>query len=159
LAKLHRGPVTCMQGPLRPHLMKNRPFHIYLRQPDRRLYPCIVLRDQQGMVAVHAAPVGRAVSEVTAQEVEVLRTFRGAEQMRVKPVPHHRRVRGKWKQTRPNQFSYMLSRPDVMARGVNWAWRLAQSEAKVRAIEQAKRAPLFDPHALSGMKPHQRNYG
>jgi hypothetical protein len=139
--------------------MDTAPFHIYLRQPDRRLYPCIVLRDEQGMVAVHAAPLGLAVSRVTAQEVEILKTYRGAEQMQVRPVPKHRVVKGKWQQTRPNQFSYMLSRPDVRPRGVNWEWRLAESEAQLNASKRAKRAPLFDPHTLSGLKPHQRNYG
>ncbi len=139
--------------------MKPLKFHIHLRQPDRRLYPCIVLRDGLGIVAVHVAPEGRAVSEVTAAEVELLRTFRGAEQMRARPVPPHRVVRGKWKPLKANQFSYMLSRPDVMPRGVNWAGRLAQSEAQLRSLQQAKRPPLFDPHALSGLKPHQRPYG
>jgi hypothetical protein len=131
-------------------------FHVYLRQPDRRLYPCIVLRDAQGIVAVHAAPQGRAVSRVTAAEVATLRTFRGAEQMKVKPVPTQRVVRGRWKQVQPRQFSYMLSRPDVMARGVNWAERLAQSEALLRRMARAQCPPLFDPHAVSGLKPHQR---
>jgi hypothetical protein len=126
-------------------------YHLYLLQPDRRLYPCIVLRDETGMVAVHVAPLGRAVSEVTAQEVETLKKFRGAEQLRIKPVPINRKVRGLWKQTRPNEFTYMLSRPDVLARGVNWAWRLELSEARSRARERDKRPPIFDPHTLSGM--------
>lgn len=139
--------------------MDHRTFHIYLRQPDRRLYPCVVLRDALGIVAAHAAPWGRSVSVVTAAEVELLRLFRGAEQMKVKPVPTHRVVKGKWQQLQPNQFSYMLSRPDVMAKGVNWAWRLARSEAQARDMERAKRPPLFDPHALSGLKPHQRPHG
>lgn len=134
-------------------------FHIYLRQPDRRLYPCIVLHDRWGIVAVHAAPLGRAVSEVSAAEVELLRSFRGAEQMKAKPVPSHRQITGLWQPSPAHRFSYMLSRPDVMARGVNWSWRLEQSEAQQRAQEKSKRPPLFDPHALSGMKPHQRNYG
>ena len=134
-------------------------FHLYLRQPDRRLYPCIVLRDAMGIVAAHAAPLGRAVSELTTTEVEQLWSFRGAEQMKIKPVPRHHVVKGKWNPPKANQFSYMLSRPDVMPRGANWAWRLTQSETQLRALAQAKRPPLFDPHALSGLKPHQRPYG
>ena len=30
-------------------------FHVYLKQPDRRMYPCVVLRDEHGLVAVHVA--------------------------------------------------------------------------------------------------------
>ena len=67
--------------------MKDQSHVVLLRQPDRRLYPCIVLRDARGLVAVYAAPLGRRASRVTAADVEVLKTFRGVEQMRIKRIP------------------------------------------------------------------------
>ncbi|MEY2621885.1 MAG: hypothetical protein RIT26_1705 [Pseudomonadota bacterium] len=131
-------------------------YHLYLRQPDRRLYPCVVLFDDQGLIAAHPAPLGRPVSRLTAQQIQELKTFRGAEQMKVKPVPARRVIQGKWVQKTRTQYSYMLSRPDVQRPFVNWALRYEHSQAAVNAMIKAKRPPLFDPHAISGLKPHQR---
>ncbi len=156
-----------MNSPARPSSAKttrrkskapaNQPelFHLYLRQPDRRLYPCVVLYDQQGMVAAQVTTLGYPVSELTAEQIEVLKTFRGAEQIRVKPVKPGRVVKGKWLPASPRQFSYMLSRPDVPNHRVNWLLRYEQSQAALAALEAANRPPLFDPHALSGLKGHQ----
>lgn len=88
-------------------------FHVYLRQRDRRWHPCIVLRDAQGLVAAHVAPANRPASMVSWADIEVLKTFRGAERMRYKSVPHRGPVSGKWRGTAPGLQSYMLSRPDV----------------------------------------------
>ena len=131
-------------------------YHLYLRQPDRRLYPCVVLFDALGPIAAHPAPQGRPVSQLTAQQIQILQTFRGAEQMRVKPVPAHGAVKGKWVQKTRTQYSYMLSRPDVHRPFINWALRYEHSQAALAALQKAKLPPLFDPHALSGLKPHQR---
>ncbi len=141
--------------PTRARRAKAVVFHLYLRQPDRRLYPCVVLHDSQGMVAAHAASLGQPVSVLTAQQIELLKTFRGAEQIRVKPVKPGRVVKGKWAPKNPRQFSYMLSRPDVPNHRVDWALRYEQSQAALAALQAARRPPLFDPHALSGLKPHQ----
>lgn len=130
-------------------------FYLYLRQPDRRLYPCVVLKDERGMVAAHAATLGDDVSVLTAQQIEVLKTFRGAEQIRVKRVKPGREVKGKWVQSNPKQYSYMLTRPDVPSakneRVRQYGWALAALQAHAAA----QKPPLFDPHALSGLKPHQ----
>ncbi len=133
--------------------MKDQSHVVLLRQPDRRLYPCIVLRDARGLVAVYAAPLGRRASRVTAADVEVLKTFRGVEQMRIKRIPNTVQVWGQWAPERDNQFSYMMTRPDVQPRGVNWALRFEMTQAKLDAQrrEQA-RLQVFDAHALSGLR-------
>jgi hypothetical protein len=128
-------------------------FHVYLKQPDRRMYPCVVLRDEHGLVAVHVALRGQAVSQVTEQELSVLKSFRGAESMRAKPVKPGKVVRGKWVAQKPSQFSYMMSRPDLQPVRVNWALRWERSQAQLDAMErEQKQLRLFDPHALSGLK-------
>lgn len=133
--------------------MKDQSHVVMLRQPDRRLYPCIVLRDARGLVAVYAAPLGRRASRVTAADVEVLKTFRGVEQMRIRRVPDGIQVWGQWAPERDNQFSYMMTRPDVQPRGVNWALRFEMTQAKINAqLREQARLQVFDSHALSGLR-------
>ena len=133
--------------------MKDQSHVVMLRQPDRRLYPCIVLRDARGLVAVYAAPLGRRASRVTAADVEVLKTFRGVEQMRIRRVPDGIQVWGQWAPERDNQFSYMMTRPDVQPRGVNWALRFEMTQAKLDAQRREQvRLQVFDAHALSGLR-------
>ncbi|MDI9332464.1 MAG: hypothetical protein QM527_14380 [Alphaproteobacteria bacterium] len=93
--------------------MTHHVFHVYLRQSDRRWYPCVVLRDTQGLVAAHVAPKGTLASVLSLAEVIELHTFRGAERMRHQRVPIQGPVKGRWFTSTPSTPSYMLSRRDV----------------------------------------------
>ena len=88
-------------------------YLVYLRQSDRRWYPCIVLRDLLGPVAAYPAPVGRQATRVSRFELENMKSFRGAQHMRHKVAIHTAQMEGHWMTTHPQDRVYMLSRPDV----------------------------------------------
>ena len=99
---------------------KDRQYHIYLRQFDRRWYPCIVLHDLQGLlVAAHVANKEQTASTVSWSDIGQLQTFRGADRMKFKPVPDTGPVRGKWKTPSGPEVSYMLSHPDIPGRSMH----------------------------------------
>jgi hypothetical protein len=132
--------------------MDEQKYHVYLRQPDRRWYPCVAIKDERGWVAVHVAVWGRPVSLLRARDIEVLKTFRGAERMKVKPAAKGKRMLGGWVPQHPTQFSYMMNRPDVQPMGVNWALRWQRSQAALDALRrQNKPRSVLDPHVASGL--------
>lgn len=102
-------------------VMSVQRYHVYLRQSDRRWYPCLVVCDGSGLVAAFPAPKGESATPVTGRQLRTLRSFRGAERMRHKPAPPSGLVLGKWITPTPPCSTMMLSRPDVPGHKPRWA--------------------------------------
>lgn len=132
--------------------MKTETYWVYMRQADRRIYPCVVWRDEKGMTFVGVAHTCQACSVVTAQEAEILKTFRGAKHLRLKRVKPGPTPQGKWDELTHPRVSYSMHRDPPMPVYHIFSRKLREAEAYLKAMEESQQAPLYHPHTASGFK-------
>jgi hypothetical protein len=132
--------------------MKEEKFWVYMKQADRRIYPCVVIWDDKGMASVGVAHTYSRCSVVTATEAEVLKTFRGASRLHLKPAKGGQPPMGKWGELTHPKLSYAMYRDPPLPVAHIWQ-RLAREHAKQLAQQQVReKPPIYHPHTMSGFK-------
>jgi hypothetical protein len=132
--------------------MESIKYWVYMRQADRRLYPCIVISDEKGMASVRTAFPNSRCSVVSAEEAEILKTFHGADRLHLKPAKAGAPPWGKWGLDSHPRLSHDMVRDEPVSVSNRWLEIKIQIEKELQQQQVKEKPPVYHPHTMSGFK-------
>jgi hypothetical protein len=132
--------------------MNAEKYWVYMKQADRRIYPCVVIRDEKGMTSVAVAQPYSRCSVVTAAEAEILKTFHGADRLHLKRAKPGLPPKGKWGELTHPKLSYAMFRDLPLPVSHIWQRLTREHDRELQKQQVREKPSIYHPHTMSGFK-------